>query len=403
MPVKAKELGALAVSRLAASKKRGMHAVGGVDGLILQVSDTGATSWLLRVMVAGKRRGMGLGAYPAVGVAAARERARTARALIEQGIDPIEQRQQLRREAAAERASAKTFDECTAAMLAVKGTAWKNDKHRAQWSSTLQTYASPVLGKMLVRDIEMGDVLRVLSPIWSEKTETASRLRGRIEKVLDYAAAHKYRHGLNPARWKGNLDAVLDKPSEVAKVKHHAALAIDDVPAFLVRLRQAEGIGARALELAVLTAARSGEVRGATWTEIDLKASIWVVPGERMKAKREHRVPLSKQVVAMLGSLPREDGVDLIFPSPRGGLLSDMTLTAVLRRMDVDCTVHGFRSTFRDWAGDRTHHPRDMIEFALAHTLDEKTEAAYRRSDALEKRRVLMQEWADYATRICQD
>lgn len=402
MPLKAKELGALAVSRLAASKKRGLHAVGGVDGLLLQVTDTGATSWLLRVMIAGKRRGMGLGAYPAVGVAAAREKARAARALIEQGIDPIEQRQQVRRNAAAERASAKTFDECARVMLAAKGTGWKNEKHRAQWSSTLQTYASPVLGNMPVRDIEMGHVLRVLSPIWNEKTETASRVRGRIERVLDYATAHKYRHGLNPARWKGNLDAVLDKPSEVAKVKHHAALAIDDVPAFMLRLRQADGTGARALELTILTAARSGEVRGATWSEIDLKAGTWIVPGERMKAKREHRVPLSMQAVALLKALPREEGVELVFPAPRGGQLSDMTLTAVLRRMRVDCTVHGFRSSFRDWAGDRTHHPRDMIEFALAHALDDKTEAAYRRSDALEKRRVLMQEWADFVAGVEQ-
>ena len=198
MPVKAKELGALAVSRIAVSKKRGLHAVGGVDGLLLQVTETGATSWLLRVMIAGKRRGMGLGAYPGVGVAAAREKARAARVLIEQGIDPIEQRHKVRQEAAVARANYKTFDECAQAMLAVKGAGWKNDKHRAQWSSTLQSYASPVLGKMSVRDIEMGDVLRVLSPIWNEKTETASRLRGRIEKVLDYATAHKYRQGLNP-------------------------------------------------------------------------------------------------------------------------------------------------------------------------------------------------------------
>ena len=396
MPVKAKELGALAVSRIAVSKKRGLHAVGGVDGLLLQVTETGATSWLLRVMIAGKRRGMGLGAYPAIGVAAAREKARAARALIEQGIDPIEQRHKVRHEAAVARANYKTFDECAQAMLAVKGAGWKNDKHRAQWSSTLQSYASPVLGKMSVRDIEMGDVLRVLSPIWNEKTETASRLRGRIEKVLDYATAHKYRQGLNPARWKGNLDAVLDKPSEISKVKHHTALAIDEVRPFMLRLHKAEGMGARALELTILTAARSGETRGAAWSEIDLKAGTWIVPAERMKAKKEHRVPLSMQAVALLKELPREDGVELVFPAPRGGQLSDMTLTAVLRRMQVDCTVHGFRSTFRDWAGDRTHHPRDMIEFALAHALDDKTEAAYRRSDALEKRRVMMQEWADF-------
>ena len=396
MPVKAKELGALAVSRIAVSKKRGLHAVGGVDGLLLQVTETGATSWLLRVMIAGKRRGMGLGAYPGVGVAAAREKARAARVLIEQGIDPIEQRHKVRQEVAVARANYKTFDECAQAMLAVKGAGWKNDKHRAQWSSTLQSYASPVLGKMSVRDIEMGDVLRVLSPIWNEKTETASRLRGRIEKVLDYATAHKYRQGLNPARWKGNLDAVLDKPSEISKVKHHTAMAIDDVRPFMLRLRQAEGMGARALELTILTAARSGEVRGATWGEIDLKAGTWIVPAERMKAKKEHRVPLSTHAVALLKALPREDGVELVFPAPRGGQLSDMTLTAVLRRMQVDCTVHGFRSTFRDWAGDRTHHSRDMIEFALAHALDDKTEAAYRRSDALEKRRIMMQEWADF-------
>lgn len=307
MPVKAKELGALAVSRIAVAKKRGMHAVGGVDGLLLQVTESGATSWMLRAMIAGKRRGMGLGAYPAVGVAAARDKARAARALIEQGVDPIDRRQEARREAVIARANAKTFDECAEAMLAAKGTGWKNDKHRAQWSSTLQTYASPVLGFMPVREIEMGDVLRVLSPIWSGKTETASRLRGRIEKVLDYATAHKYRQGLNPARWKGNLDAVLDKPSKVASVKHHAALAIDDVPDFMSFLRKADGMGARALEIAILTAARSGEVRGATWAEIDLAGGTWVVPAERMKAKKEHRVPLSTQVMELLKALPRDE------------------------------------------------------------------------------------------------
>lgn len=402
MPVKAKELGALAVSRIAESKKRGMHAVGGVGGLLLQVTETGATSWMLRVMISGKRRGMGLGAYPAVGVAAAREKARVARALIEQGVDPIDRRQDLRREAVAVRESAKTFDQCAEALLAAKGAGWKNDKHRAQWSSTLQTYASPVLGKMLVSEIDMGHVLRVLSPIWGQKTETASRLRGRIEKVLDYAAAHNYRQGLNPARWKGNLDAVLDKPSEVAKVKHHAAMAIDDVSDFMGLLRTSEGMGARALELAILTAARSGEVRGATWAELDLKVGTWVVPAERMKAKKEHRVPLSTQAIALLKSLPRDEKISLVFPAPRGGQLSDMTLTAVLRRMKVECTAHGFRSSFRDWAGDRTHHARDMIEFALAHTLGDKTEAAYRRSDALEKRRVLMQEWSDFAVGVVQ-
>ena len=378
-------------------------AVGGVDGLLLQVTKTGATSWILRTMIAGKRRGMGLGSYPAVGVAAAREKARAARQQIEEGLDPIERRQRVRREAVANRESTKTFDQCARSMLEAKGLGWKNDKHRAQWSATLQTYASPILGSMPVNEIEMAHVLRVLSPIWALKTETASRVRGRIEKVLDYASAHKYRQGLNPARWKGNLDAVLDKPGDVAKVKHHAALPIDVVPDFMVRLREAVGMGARALELTILTAARSGEIRGAKWEEFDLESGTWVVPAERMKAKKEHRVPLSRQALTLLKAMPREDSVSLVFPAPRGGVLSDMTLTSVLRRMNVECTVHGFRSTFRDWAGDRTHHPRDMIEFALAHTLDDKTEAAYRRSDALEKRRVLMQEWADFVSFLLQN
>ncbi len=400
MPVKAKELGALAVSKIVQSKKPGMHAVGGVDGLLLQITKTGATSWLLRVMIAGKRRGMGLGAYPSVGVAAAREKARAARRQIEEGLDPIELRHTIRREAVIARANTKTFDQCAKAMLEAKGLGWKNEKHRAQWSSTLLTYASPILGRMPVREIEMAHVLRVLSPIWTVKTETASRVRGRIEKVLDYATAHKYRQGLNPARWKGNLDAVLDKPSEVAKVKHHAAIPIDAAPEFMSRLREAVGMGARALELVILTAARSGEARGAKWEEFDLDARTWVIPAERMKAKKEHRIPLSRQVLEMLKALPRSENLSLVFPAPRGGLLSDMTLTSVLRRMNVDCTVHGFRSTFRDWAGDRTHYPRDMIEFALAHTLDDKTEAAYRRSDGLEKRRFLMQDWADFIDRL---
>lgn len=395
MPKKAREMGAAEVSKLTAP---GLHFVGGVAGLALQVSPTGATSWVLRAVVGGKRRDMGLGGYPDVLLADARRAAREAREAIKKGEDPIEKNRAARSELAAARAALLTFKECAERYIKTHSASWRNAKHAAQWGATLETYAYPVIGSLLARDVTLAHVLQVLEPLWETKTETASRLRGRIEKVLDWAKGRGYRSGDNPAAWKGNLQAHLADPTKIAKTEHHRAVPVADIGAFMVRLRAQEGMGARALEFAILTAARSGEVRGAKWAEIDRDAKTWTVPGDRMKAGREHRVPLSEAALALLDALP-ENGDELIFPAPRGGVLSDMTLTAVMRRMEVDAVPHGFRSTFRDWAGERTNYPRDMAEMALAHAIDSKTEAAYRRGDMLAKRFRMMEDWAEFVAK----
>jgi integrase len=390
---KAKELGPLAVGRI---QTPGLHFVGGVDGLALQVTTSGARSWILRVMVAGKRRDMGLGGYPSVPLVDAKDAARLARAKIKDGTDPIEERRTRKSALATSRAAALTFKQCATAFIAAKESEWKNAKHAAQWRATLTAYAYPVIGKILVRDIALPHVLQILEPIWTTKTETATRLRGRIEKVLDFATSKGYRTGDNPARWRGHLDNLLAKPSKVAKVEHHAALPYAEMGAFMAELRQQAGIGARALEFAILTAARSGEVRGATWEEIDLAVAAWTIPGERMKADKEHRIPLSDNAVQLLRALPRMAGSPFLFPNTKGAALSDMTLTAVLRRMNRPVTAHGFRSTFRDWAGETTAYPREVIEHALAHQLKDKAEAAYARGTLFDKRRRLMTDWSKF-------
>ncbi|GAO73419.1 MULTISPECIES: site-specific integrase [Comamonas] len=398
MPKIAKELSALQVSRLTES---GHHAVGGVTGLYLYITPTGARSWVLRTLIAGKRRHMGLGAFPSVTLAMAREKARAARSEVEAGVDPIAARIEVVKKLKEENLNAVTFESAAKAYIDAHGDTWKNPKHRAQWSATLATYAFPVIGSLQTAHVTQAHVLAVLEPIWKTKNETAARLRGRIESVLDWATVRGYREGENPARWKGRLDKLLPAPGKIQKTVHRKALTIDAVPQFMRDLRDKEGIAARALEFVVLTAARSGEVRGATWSEIDLDAAVWVVPGDRMKAGREHRVPLCAQAVELLKKMPRFVGNEHVFPSPRGKVLSDMALLAVMRRMEVDAVPHGFRSTFRDWVGERTDYPRELAEQALAHTLESKVEAAYRRGDALEKRRTMMQEWSDflYATK----
>ena len=393
MPKKAKDLSALEVSRLTAP---GHHAVGGVAGLYLYVLDTGARSWVLRTMVGEKRRHMGLGGYPDVPLAQAREKARAAKAEVSQGTDPIAQRVALASQLKAQQATQKTFEEAAKAYMEAHEKAWKNPKHRAQWGSTLKTYAYPHIGSLLVKDIDQEHVMKVLEPIWATKTETATRLRGRIESVLDWATTRKYRSGENPARWKGHLDNLLPAPSDIQKVESHRAVGYKDMARFMVGLRTREGLAARALEFAILCASRSGEVRGALWTEINWEDAIWTIPAERMKAGKEHRVPLSTPAVKLLEALQRSGNSDLVFAGSNGKPLSDMALTAVMRRMEVDAVPHGFRSTFRDWAGDCTNYPRDVAEFALAHKVSDKVEAAYRRSDALEKRRRMMEDWANF-------
>jgi integrase len=396
MPKIAIELKSMDVSRLTAP---GLHFVGIVPGLALQVLPSGARTWVLRVMVAGKRRDMGLGGYPAVTLAQAREAARAARQKVKSGIDPIEESRAARSASAAARAAALTFEQCAQKYIDANESGWKNAKHAQQWRNTLEQFAFPVMGRLLVRDVALSHVLAVLEPIWQTKTETASRLRGRIETVLAWATVRKYRSGDNPAQWRGHLDKLLPKPSKVADVEHHAALPIGAAASFMTLLRASEGMGARALEFAVLTAARSGEVRGAMWAEIDTDAKLWTIPAGRMKAGKEHRVPLSDPALALLKALPRMAGTGIVFPGTKGQPLSDMTLSAVMRRMKVDAVPHGFRSTFRDWAGERTNHPREVIEHAMAHQLKDKAEAAYQRGDLFEKRRRLMDEWAAFLAR----
>lgn len=398
-------------------KKPGLYAVGGVPGLYVQVLPSEAKTWVLRASIGGRRRDMGLGGYPEVKLAEAREAAREARKKIREGVDPIEERRQaqlaLRRAAALRSARAKaTFADATDQFLKVRSDEWRNAKHRQQWRSTLETYAFPRIGKKAVMDITTADVLEVLTPIWREKTETAKRLRGRIEAVLGFAHAEDRKeheadraflfpeHWQNPARWRGLLENHLAKPSKVAKVEHHAALPYRELGDFMARLRGAAGMGARALEFAILTAARSGEARGATWDEVDLEAKVWTIPASRMKAGKEHRVPLSGAAIALLERM-RDDpdrlaGSPFVFTAPRGGQLSDMTLSAVLRRMKVDVVPHGFRSTFKDWATEQTSFPGEMAEVALAHAIQNKVEAAYRRGDMVQKRRQLMEAWAKF-------
>jgi integrase len=392
----AKALSAIEIQRL---NTPGYHAAGTVPGLYFRVTETGARGWILRTVIGHRRRDVGLGGYPAVTLAMAHAQAREAKQAVRLGTDPIEARKAAKSALLAQQAQAMTFEQCATAYLAAHDGVWRNAKHGQQWRNTLATYAFPVLGRLLVRDVEMPHVLKVLEPIWRDKTETASRLRGRIESVLDWATTRGYREGANPARWKGHLDNQLAAPTKVAKVEHHAALDLNAAPGFLSALRQQNGMGARALEFAILTAARSGEVRGATWEEIDLDEAVWTVPAERMKAGKEHRVPLSRAALKLLKTqrpVDDDEAVGLVFPAPRGGVLSDMTLSAVLRRMKVDAVPHGFRSTFRDWAAERTNYPRDVVEMALAHAIGDKVEAAYRRGDLFDKRRRLMTDWASF-------
>ena len=411
MPKKAKELSALAVSKL---KTEGRYAVGGADGLHLRIAGA-SRAWVLRLAVGtrtdakGKavvhRRDIGLGSYPEVSLSEAREKARELRKQVRDGIDPIEERNATKLRAKLEAAKTKTFEECANAYIEANRAGWKNEKHVQQWQNTLATYAFPKIGQLPVAAIDTGLILNVLqqetgedkAQLWHAKTETASRLRGRLESILDWAAFRGYREGENPARWKGHLEHELPARSKVQKVEHHAALPYAELGAFMVELRKREGLSARALEFAILCASRSGEVRGATWAEIDLPGRIWTVPAERMKAGKEHRVPLSDEVVKLLEALPRIVGNDYVFPAPRGGQLSDMALTAVLRRMEHGgLTQHGFRSTFRDWAGETTAYPREVCEHALAHKLADGVEAAYQRGDLLAKRARLMADWARY-------
>ena len=361
-------------------------------GLVLSIKGT-AKSWLLRYQRDGRERWLGLGPLHVVGLAEARERAKAARLKLLDGIDPIDQRKDQRTKRRLEKAAAITFKTCIDDYIEAHRSAWSK-RHTEAWVQSIRDHVLPVIGDLPIGAVDTPQVLAVLSPIWTTKTVSAVRIRSRVECVLDYARTAGYRTGENPARWKGHIENLLPKASKVAKVKHLAAMPYQEVPAFLIELSQREGVAARALEFAILTAARSGEVLGARWSEIDFDAKVWTIPGERMKAGHEHRVPLSDAALYLLRSLPRK--AEFLFPSIRAPRITSEAVVLVMRSMGRSETVHGFRSAFRDWCGEHTNFPREVAEAALAHRVGDATERAYRRGDALEKRRQLMEAWARY-------
>lgn len=412
MPKIAQALGPLAVSRL---KDQGAHAVGGVTGLYLKI-DGASRSWVLRVVVGKRRHHMGLGAYPGVSLAQARQKTQELRDSIGQGADPLRDKAAARAALQASQASAINFEEAALNYIRDHESTWSNAKHAAQWLSTLKTWAFPIIGKLHLEDITTGHILEVLrqqvgdeGTLWTARAETASRVRQRIEKVIGATDAAHGNDRLNPARWEV-LGATLPKVSKVKRVKHHPALPWQRLPQFMQLLSEREGVAARALAWTILTAARSGETRGMTWAELDLKAMLWTVPAERMKAGREHRIPLTAAAVALLGKPGKRD--ELVFVGLKGESLSDMSLSAVIKRMHLDAvsamregwtdprlgdkvvTVHGMRSSFRDWAGESTNHPREVVEAALAHKMGDAAEQAYARSDLFVKRKHLMADWS---------
>jgi integrase len=402
------------IHRFSAAKvktaKPGMHCDGG--GLYLQVTvgKDGELhrSWLFRYAISEiatskkgiqrqKERQMGLGSIESVSLSDARAMANECRKQRLAGIDPIQARTSERSAKALANSKAMTFDQCRDAYIASHRSGWRNTKHAAQWSATLRTYVTPVFGSLPVQGVDTALVMKVMEPIWTTKPETAGRIRGRIEAILDWATARESRLGENPARWRGHLDKLLPARAKIRRVEHHAALPYTEVSAFISELQKRDGVAARALEFAILTASRTGEVLGAKWDEIDFDNRTWIVLADRMKAGREHRVPLTASALALLKAMQSIRQNDLVFPGNRRDALSNMALLMVLRRMRrADLTAHGFRSTFRDWAAERTNFSSEVVEMALAHAVSDKVEAAYRRGDLFEKRRRLMNAWAEY-------
>jgi integrase len=392
----ARKIGKLTALTVSRAKRRGYLSDGG--GLYLQVSPNGSKSWVFRFRDAGRLREMGLGPAHTITLAEARHLATNCRKLRLNGVDPIQARRDGQVEARLAAANAQSFRQCAEAYIEAHRASWKHPRHAVQWPSTLEAYVYPVFGSLPVQSVDVGLVLRALEPIWRTKTQTASRVRGRIEAVLDWATARGYRKGDNPARWRGHLDKLLPRQSKIARVRHHPSLPYAEAAALLAKVRAQQGVSALALEFLILTAARTGEVLGATWDEIDLDRGVWTVPATRMKAGREHRVPLSAPVLAILRRLQGLRRGAYVFPGAKAGKqLSRMALLMVLRRLGRgDLTAHGFRSTFRMWAAEQTNIPREVAEQALAHSLPDKVEAAYQRSDLFEKRRKLMDAWAAY-------
>ena len=416
MPKIAKSLSPVEVNRL---KTAGWHAVGGVAGLLLQVRKPireGAPvsrSWILRVRIGDKRQPLGLGSYPQVSLAEAREQAKKLVADARLGVNLKEQKKSARSAILSAAARNKTFQECADAYMEAHSQDYTNDKHRKQWGSTLDTYAYPIIGRMLVSDITMRRVLDVLlqdtqstdktiGKLWHTKTETAKRLLGRIKTVLDFATVNEYRTGTNPAQWTGHLETQLPSPKKLSDIKHHPAIPYRDMGDFMGKLRSNGSMSANALEFLILTGVRSGSVRLAERSEINFTNKLWVIPAAHTKTKQEHRVPLAPQAIKLLLSLPTMAGTTKLFPSVRGGALSDMALSQLMRGMrergelTVEAVPHGFRSTFRDWAAEQTNYPDEIRKAASGHAIGDAVKAAYQRTDLLDKRRKLMMEWADY-------
>jgi len=416
MPKIAKQLNDLQLKRIT---KVGWHAVGGVAGLLLQVrkpTKEGAQmprSWILRVKVGDQRQPIGLGSYPQVSLALAREQAAKLVLEAKQGVNLKAQKRAQRSALLSAASKEKTFKECAEAYMEAHSSDYTNDKHRKQWPATLVTYAYPIIGNMLVSDIVMRDIRNVLEQetmvdintkgkLWYVKTETAKRLLGRIKTVLDYATVNDYRSGINPAQWTGYLSTQLPSPKKLQKKEHHPAVPYQQIGDFMTKLRSNSGISAKALEFLILTAVRSGSVRQAKWSEIDLDKALWIIPAEHTKARQEHRVPLQPQAINLLKSLPKLPGSNLIFPSKKGTQLSDMALSQLMRGMrergelTVEAVPHGFRSTFRDWAAEQTAYPDEIRKAASGHTVGDSVKEAYQRTDLLDKRRKLMNEWSNF-------
>lgn len=391
----ARQVNKLSAVNIPRIREVGLHADGG--GLCLRVTKGGGKFWIFRFMLHGKAREMGLGAVHALTLADARTKAVECRRLLANGIDPIEARDAQQANLRVTAAKAKTFKQCAKSYIDAHEALWGNAKHKWQWENTLERFAYPAFGDVPVQDVDVTLVLKALEPIWKTTNETASRLRGRIESILDWAQAREYRTGDNPARWRGRLENLLPAPSKIQKVKHHPALPYAQVAGFLVSLSGQQSLAAVALQLTILTATRTNEVLKAKWSEFDFKSKVWIIPAERMKMKKEHRVPLSEPVLKLLKPLEEHATGEFVFPGHRGKPLSNMAMLMLLRRMGHnDITVHGFRSSFRDWCAEQTNYAREVAEAALAHAVGDRVEAAYRRSDLLDKRRLLMNEWARY-------
>lgn len=395
MPKKIEPLSAVAVKRLSG---RGLHAVGGVAGLHLQVAKGGSRSWILKATVGGRRRRIGLGGCPDVSLSQARDKARQAREKIAAGVDVIAERKAARQALIAGQAKELTFIEATHRKHAAMTSEFKTAKASKWWRSSLERYAFPHIGNMDVAEIELAHVLKALEPIWHTMPPTAKKVRQRMEAVLTWATVSGYRQGENPARWQGNLKEVLPAPNKIHRTKHHRALPWQDVPDFMAELRKRSGTATKALEVAILCANRSGEVRGMTWTELDLQAGIWTIPAERMKRDKAHVVPLSPAALAIIKAQPRMAGSEYVFAASRGGMVSDMSLSAVCRRMQVDAVPHGFRSSFKDWSRNRTSYAEEVSELCLAHVNTDATRAAYARDGLLPQRARLLEQWATFCT-----